>query len=235
MEVFYDLHIHSALSPCGENDMTPNNIVNMARIKGLDVIAVCDHNCAENLPAMHTVAQQAGILLIPGMELNTAEEVHLLTYFSDLQTAVLFGKEIYDALPAIKNKPDFFGNQYIMDENDAIIGEQEKLLISSLPFTLDECVEMIRERGGVAVPAHVNKDANSLLANLGFFPDEIDFATIEVSKCLPVLEDISLYNIIHNSDAHCLELISESENILKIEEKSEAEIIKKLGAKKQDL
>lgn len=230
MKAYYDLHIHSALSPCGDDDMTPNNIVNMASIIGLDLIAVCDHNCTANLPALASVAKNVGITLLPGIELSTAEEVHLLAYFKDITTAIEFGEFIYDSLPDIPNNETFFGSQFIMNENDEIIGKKNKLLISALPYDLGECVNFIDQYGGVAVPAHINKSANSLLANLGFFPTEIDFKTIEVWKGDMVNADIKAYQVIHNSDAHNLSLIAERENYISVDSLLCEDIIKKLSA-----
>lgn len=210
MEIFYDFHIHSALSPCGDNDMTPNNIVNMAMIKGLDFIAVSDHNSAKNIPAIAKCAQAAGIGFLPGIELNTAEEVHLLGYFLDADTAFEFGEVVYEALPNVKNMPDFFGNQYIMDENDEIVGEVDKLLISALPWSFDESVKKIIKYGGIAVPAHINKNANSVMSNLGFMPEnDFIFAAETSEKGEKTIIDSKRYNIITSSDAHYLQDISE--------------------------
>lgn len=230
MKIYYDFHIHSALSPCGEDDMTPNNIVNMAKLIGLDAIAVCDHNCGANLPALSAVADKEGILFLPGIELSTAEEVHLLAYFNDVQTAYKFGEFIYEALPEIPNNEDFFGHQYVMNENDEIVDKKEKLLISALPFYFDEAVNLIREHDGIAVPAHINKGANSLLQNLGFFPPEIQFTTVEEWKGEPCKTDISNYIILHDSDAHNLMDISERENTLEVNFKDEKSIFEIFNA-----
>lgn len=228
--MYYDFHIHSALSPCADDDMTPNNIVNMARLTGLDAIALSDHNCGDNLPAVAQLAADAGITFIPGIELNTSEEVHLLAYFNELEQAVRLGTLLYDALPDIENIEEYFGHQYVMDAGDNITGKKKKLLLSALPYGLMECCEMIREYGGVAVPAHVNKSADSLLANLGFFPPDIRFSTIEIWRGTPVDADISMYRALCNSDAHTLAQIAERENVLQVSANKREEIIKKLGA-----
>lgn len=230
MKIYYDFHIHSCLSPCGEDDMTPNNIVNMAKLIGLDAIAVCDHNCAANLPAVEKVARDAGLMILPGIELSTAEEVHLLAYFKNAVAAFEFGEFIYDSLPAIPNNEDFFGHQYVMDENDEIIGKKEKLLISALPFYFNEAVDLIRERGGIAVPAHINKGANSLLQNLGFFPSDINFDTVEEWKGAACETDISRYIILHDSDAHNLADLSERENSIEAEDNTREAVLRILGA-----
>ncbi|HOO13429.1 MAG TPA: PHP domain-containing protein, partial [Bacillota bacterium] len=121
MNLTLDLHIHSALSPCGDNDMTPNNIVNMALLKGLDAIAVTDHNSAENVEAVMKLGFEKGIVVVPGMEVQSKEEVHLLCYFSDLDRALGFQQRVYDNLEG-ENNPDYFGDQLIMDEMDRVVG-----------------------------------------------------------------------------------------------------------------
>ncbi len=221
MQLYYDFHIHSTLSPCASEDMTPNNIVNMARLKGLDAISVCDHNCAANLEAVAEVAQKTGVLFLPGLEVNTAEEVHLLAYFNEVRQACDFGDMVYDALPDVKNNEDYFGSQIIMDSKDRVKGKMDKLLISALPFSLEESVRMIAEYGGCAVPAHINREANSLLNNLGFLPPDINFKTLEV---MPGKEaegvDLYRYHVLNSSDAHFLEDISEKEHTILVNNKS---------------
>ena len=110
MKIHCDLHIHSCLSPCGDMLMTPNNIVGMAFIKQLDAIAVCDHNTAENLPAVKEAADMMGVVLLPGMELTTREEAHMLAYFPDVDSALAFSREVHAHLPPIQNRPEFFGH-----------------------------------------------------------------------------------------------------------------------------
>ena len=230
MKIYYDFHIHSALSPCGEDDMTPNNIVNMAKLIGLDAIAICDHNCAANLPAIEKVAANAGIILLPGIELSTAEEVHLLAFFNDVADAYEFGEFIYEALPKIPNNEEFFGRQYIMNEADEIIGKKDKLLISALPFYFNEAVDLIKKHGGIAIPAHINKGANSLLQNLGFFSPDIIFDTVEEWKGSPCETDLSRYLVLHDSDAHNLADLSERENSIETDENTRQSVLRILGA-----
>ena len=122
--IYYDFHIHSALSPCGDKDMTPNNIVNMAAIIGLDAIAISDHNSVGNVRAAMKVGEQVGVKVLAGMEVETAEEIHVLTLYETMEAAEEVAKRVYDALPDIKNRPEIFGNQYYMDENDNIVGEE---------------------------------------------------------------------------------------------------------------
>ena len=147
MNFFADLHIHSCLSPCGDNDMTPGNILGMAVVKGLDMVAVTDHNAARNLPAAQKIADAYGLLLIPGMEITTREEVHMLGYFPSVETAVEFGDMLREHLPKKKNKPSFFGQQLILDEDDQVIGEEDALLIGATDFPLEAAAEKVREYG----------------------------------------------------------------------------------------
>ncbi len=234
MEAWYDLHIHSALSPCADNDMTPGNIANMAALKGLDAIAVCDHNTTANVRACARAAGDAGICLVPGIEITTAEEVHVLVYFADVKSAEAFGGVIYDALPNVPNNESFFGSQLLIGQDDEPCGKVEKLLLSALPFDIGECFSLVREYGGAAVPAHVNKGADSLLSNLGFFPEDIDIRTIEVWRNAPLAEDISAYRAIYNSDAHTLWQIAEKENALAVRECTAAGVVEVLGAAKRE-
>lgn len=209
MLVTYDLHIHSVLSPCGSEDMTPNNIVNMARLKELEVITVTDHNSAENAPAIERLAMDAGLVFVPGVEMTTAEEVHVLAYFGSAREAVAFGRLIYSLLPDIPNNEALFGPQWIMNEYDERVGLREKLLIGALPYDFSACCSLAREHGGVVVPAHVNKKTNSVLGNLGFFPDDCQFGTIEVRPELATDRVPPHFRRISSSDAHYLEFISE--------------------------
>lgn len=221
MKYAIDLHIHSLLSPCADNNMTPNNIVNMSKIKGLDIISVTDHNCALNLPAINTLCKSVGILLLPGMEVNTKEEIHLLCYFESVDIALEFGKFIYKYLPNIKNDKKIFGEQLVLDENDNIIDEVPKLLISALDISVEKIVDTVKGLKGKVVPAHIDRKSYSLLYNLGFIPCHLDFKTLEISN----KKNINLissqikennYKIITSSDAHFLEQILERKQFLEL-------------------
>ncbi len=221
MDLYADLHIHSCLSPCGDNDMTPGNILGMAVVKGLDAVAISDHNAALNLPAAQKIADAYGLLLVPAIEITTREEVHLLGYFPDVQTAVEFGGMIREHLPAKKNKPSFFGEQLIMNEDDEVIGQEDALLIGATDFPLEECAEKVRLFGGVPVPAHINRGSNGLLINLGMMPEKPYFPTVEVWRHLPCpLEPLENKHVLHSSDAHYLGDIQEAEFMLHLPEKS---------------
>lgn len=217
-----DLHIHSALSPCGDTDMTPNNIVGMALLKELDFIAVTDHNSAKNLPAVLAVAEGEGICVLPGIEVTTKEEAHVLAYFDNLEAALELDAHLYDHLPKIMNKPDFFGPQYIMDEEDEITGEVDKLLISATDLSVNVLYDAVTTLGGVIVPAHVDRKTYSLIASLGFIPPDLAVHTIEVSKATSFDEALARfkylknYRLLNSSDAHNLGDIAEREYFIEL-------------------
>jgi len=217
MKFFYDMHIHSDLSPCGNDDMTPNNIVNMSFIKGLNVISVTDHNTTENLPAIFELCERIGIKAIPGIEVTTKEEVHVLCYFKELNCAMKFGKIIYDSLPDTENIPSIFGYQNIYNINDEIIGVLNKLLINASDFSLNEICSMAMNYHGIAVPAHINKKSNGILGVLGFIPPELIINFVEVktneSSNYKALKNLQ---ILKNSDAHKLIDISEADNFIEL-------------------
>ncbi len=230
MNIAVDLHIHSALSPCGDNDMTPNNIINMALLKGLDAIAVTDHNCAENVEAVMKLGHKKGIVVVPGMEVQSKEEVHLLCYFAGLDRVLDFQRRVYNNLEG-ENNPDYFGEQLIMDEMDRVVGHNRRLLIGSTNLSVERIVDLVVREGGRVVPAHVDKKAYSIISNLGFIPPDLDIKSIEVSRpgniagLLHQYGQLKGYRIIHSSDAHRLEDIQEREFFMEVGEKSVSGIL----------
>lgn len=213
--IYYDFHIHSCLSPCGDMDMTPNNIVNMAALSGLNAIAVSDHNTVGNVKACMEVAKEVGITVIPGMEVETEEEVHILTLYPTLDAANEAASEVYKRLPGIKNRPEIFGEQAFMDKDDNITGYEEKLLISSAAMSMNYLFDVVKSVGGIYIPAHVDRHSYSVLTNLGFIPDDIDIKNIEISRMTQDVEsylaarnELKKYRIFRNSDAHYLQDIA---------------------------
>ena len=160
MNVYYDLHIHSCLSPCGDKDMTPANIAGMAKLAGLSVVAVSDHNTTRNCRAFFECAKQYDLLAVPAMEINTKEEVHVLCLLPSLAAAEDFDFFVYERLPDIKNKPDFFGEQLIMDSKDNVIGMEDRLLTTAADISVYEIVDVLKSYGGLAVPAHIDRTSN---------------------------------------------------------------------------
>lgn len=212
MSLYYDLHIHSALSPCGDEDMTPNNIVNMAYIKGLDIISVTDHNSCRNVRAVIEAAKGV-IKVVPGMEVTTSEEVHVLCYFPDIDAAEDMSDFVRANMQGIKNQPDIFGRQLIMDARDEIVGEEEELLINAVNLDIYEVSAETKKRGGLFIPAHIDKSSYSVTSNLGFLPPDlyVDGLEITVQGLEKYGQIYAEYGILTDSDAHYLENISERE------------------------
>ncbi len=238
MRLSYDLHLHSCLSPCGDEDMTPGNIVGMAAIKGLDVIAVTDHNSCQNCEAALAIGEQYGVLVIPGMELTTMEEIHVVCLFPKLNQALEFDRYVYEKLQKIPNKAEIFGHQYRRDAEDRISGEEEYLLINATDVSFEEVYAIVERYGGVMIPAHIDKTANSLIANLGYIPPDSQFVCAEVKNLekLPELEERFPYlkgcRVITDSDAHYLEHIHEPVNWLEAEEKTAEAVLQALTEKR---
>ncbi len=227
----YDLHLHSCLSPCGDADMTPGNIIGMSALKELDVIALTDHNTCKNCEAVMKLGEQYGILVIPGMELTTVEEVHVVCLFETLAEAMRFDAYVYEHLQPIENHPEIFGEQLIMDENDTMTGTVNNLLINATDISFTELHDLLKQYHGVMIPAHIDKNANSLLSNLGFVPPDSKFTCFELKNMAnlhklrkenPYLENC---NVITDSDAHYLEHINEPVNSLWAEERSVSAVL----------
>lgn len=222
MKLYYDFHIHSALSPCGDNDMTPNNLINMSIIKGLDAVALTDHNACENVRAAAAVAGDK-IIFIPGMEVETSEEVHIVTLFPTADAAEEMQRILVDSSPFIPNRPEIFGNQYIMDENDEICGEIDRMLVTASGLDIYTVVAAAKDLGGIAYPAHIDRESYSVLSNLGFIPPDLDISAVEITeKSRAALEGeySNRYNIITSSDAHYLWDISERNHYIEVSDAS---------------
>ena len=235
MDVFCDLHIHTALSPCGDSDMTPNNIVGMAVLNGLDFIAVTDHNTIGNVRAVMKCAEDAPLTVIPGMELETAEEAHFICLFKTAGAAEEFYGWTKGFFNGIKNREDIFGRQAFMNEEDEITGFEEQLLVSALTCSVYDAVPVVRGLGGVIIPAHVDKSSYSIISNLGFMPPDLGFKTVEISKNTdrehilmkyPYLEE---YLIITDSDSHYLGDLYETEGKIQLAEKSVDALFERLS------
>lgn len=230
--LYYDLHIHSCLSPCGDDDMTPANIAAMASIKGLEVIALTDHNSCLNCPAAMFQGQNYGITVIPGMELCTAQEVHVICLFPALDNALHFSAYVYAHMLPIKNREEIFGKQQIMNEKDEVTGTVENLLINATDISFDDAFSLVSAYNGIAYPAHIDRTSTSLISNLGFIPPDSTFTCAEVRdlKNLHRLRAAHPYlercNIISSSDAHYLEDISEPNYRIYAESKEIPSILK---------
>lgn len=223
---YCDLHIHSCLSPCGDEDMTPGNIVGMAQLNGLGIIALTDHNSTKNCPAFFKIAKANGIIPVAGMELTTAEDVHVVCLFRNLEDAMAFGEFVESKRIRIRNRPDVFGNQQITDENDEVCGEETNLLINAVDLSIDEAYDEVQRRGGVCYPAHIDRSANGIVSMLGDFPPEPPFTAFELNdidsleNCLerfPILRERGLVHVA-SSDAHYLPDIADPGFALELED-----------------
>lgn len=233
-KLFYDFHIHSCLSPCGDKDMTPANIAGMSMLKGLDVIAVTDHNSCKNCPAVMEECKKYGITAIPGMELSTSEEVHCVCLFSSLKQAMDFDGYVYKRLIKVENREEIFGEQLIYNAKDEIIGREPNLLIQSADISFDQVYPLVKEYGGVMFPAHIDKNSFSLLSNLGFVSPDSQFRCAELFD--PKQKDGLISNnpylkecrLVYNSDAHCLEQINEAIHYISCDSRKREDILKVL-------
>jgi len=222
MLIPYDLHIHTCLSPCGDDEMTPINIANMACLKGLRLIAVTDHNSARNVAAVIEAAADLPLTVIPGLELNTSEEIHIVCLFPDAASAEKAGEFVEDSLPPVLNKPEVFGSQFIMDKSENIVGEVPQLLITASTISVDDVGDFIAGYGGICFPAHIDRSSNSIIEVFGAVPDYLGFMAVEVSDPDAFLSSTSgrdicnRYRVLTNSDAHYLQNIAETERFLEL-------------------
>lgn len=220
---YYDLHIHSCLSPCADNDMTPCNIAGMAAIKGLGIVALTDHNSTKNCRAFFAAAKRHGIVPIAGMELTTAEDVHIVCLFPTLEAAEKFDDEYRSFRILYKNRKDIFGDQLILDEEDNVIGEEEHLLLNASTLSIEEAGRLAKKYGAAVFPAHIDRDENGIIAALGCVPETPHFHAVEFRDRESIGEYSEKYGlsdklILTDSDAHYLWDISEAENYIELED-----------------
>lgn len=226
MTVKYDLHIHTALSPCGDESMTPNNIVNMALLAGLDIIAVTDHNTCGNCRAVEEAGKRLGLPVISGMELTTSEEAHVLCLFPSVDEAERFEREVKRHQAFVENDADVFGRELYMDSDDNVVGEEKRLLIMATDIGCGGVRGLCEKYGGVAVPAHIDKDSYSLTSSLGYVDPDLGFKVCEVTMRCDIASlvlhhpELSETAFIRNSDAHDIGLIGLEPQSMEIERPS---------------
>ncbi len=221
---YYDFHIHSCLSPCADNDMTPGNIAGMAALAGLNILALTDHNSCRNCPAFFAAAKKQGIIPVAGMELTTAEDIHVVCLFEMLSDALAFNDAVDKKRIRIANRTDIFGDQLLVDENDETIGTEPDLLSNATVLSLDDVPPLVASYNGICFPAHVDREANGILSTLGSFPptprfaiaEFHDAATIELTASRhPVLREM---RTVIGSDAHYLWDIRDREHYFDLED-----------------
>lgn len=205
----YDLHIHSCLSPCADNDNTPFNLAGMGRLSGLDVMALTDHNTCRNCPAFFAAAQQQGVIPVPGMELTTAEDIHVICLFASLEAAMRFDGEVAARRVRIPNRPEIFGDQRLWNAADEPDGEESDLLPNATALSLEEAAALVARCGGVCYPAHIDRQANGIIAVLGTLPPTPAFACVEFRDAAQVADYRRRYpigerRVVVCSDAHYL-------------------------------
>ncbi len=205
-----ELHIHTVLSPCAEIEMLPPLIVMECLEKGISLIAITDHNATANIAAVQQAAEGVDLSVLPGMEVQTREEVHSLCLFDTLEQALAWQAIVDRHLPAIPNRPDYFGDQLIVDANGDFLRREERLLLNSVNLSLAEAYQKVTELGGLFIPAHVNRTANGLLPILGIPPVDVPLEFMEISHHLKPSEAVKIYptlkgfSLIQSGDAHRL-------------------------------
>jgi len=205
-----DLHIHTCLSPCGELEMLPELIVQRARQLDIRVIGVTDHNSAENAAAVVNAARGTGIHVLPGMEVQTREEVHIITLFDTIEQVMVWQDQVYLHLPPLKNNVELFGQQIVLDDQGEPRGCLDRILITSTSLSIEEVVQTVSRLGGISIPAHVERPTFSLIVNLGFIPPDLDILGVEISRRIDPHQarrdfpELQSYSLISSSDAHRL-------------------------------
>jgi len=206
-----EFHLHTVLSPCAAVEMIPPLIIEEALSKNINLLAVTDHNTIENVGAVIEAATGTDIKVLPGIELQTREEIHSLCLFDSLDQAASFYENIKSTFPDIKNNAEFFGEQFVVDATGEFVRREERLLITSSSISLKEAWGEVNALSGLLIPAHVNRTTFGLLPVLGMIPTDIDLQVIEISRHLSFLQAIdqypqlSNYSLIQGGDAHTLE------------------------------
>lgn len=205
MNLRADLHIHTCLSACGSLRMSPARIVRRAQAAGLDAIAVTDHNSARHVPLADRLCREAGLVLVPGLEAHTSEEIHVLCLFETAEAALAFGEVLYERLPPVRCVPEKMGDQVVVNEREEILETVERYLVNATNWTLTEMIEEVRAAGGLAVPAHADRPSSGVFGRLGFLPP-LPCPTIEVSPRYDVEKDpaglSARHRLMTGSDAH---------------------------------
>ena len=222
MRYYYDLHIHSCLSPCGGDDSTPDSIAGMGELNGLDIMALTDHNTTKNCPAFFKAAERHGIIPVAGMELTTAEDIHAVCLFGSLEGAMEFDRLIESRRILVENRPDIFGMQVMCDDADNPVGTEKFLLTNATTVSLDEAPALAERFGGVCFPAHIDRQANGIIAVLGVFPESPAFTCAELYDRQKAPEYASLCGkagkrLISSSDAHYIWDIKEKTDFIELE------------------
>jgi PHP family Zn ribbon phosphoesterase len=228
-----DLHVHTCLSPCGDLEMSPRKITARVCDRSLDIIAICDHNSAENVPAVMKAAGGGRVVVLPGMEVCTNEEIHVLAIFENLDQVFAMQAMVYDHLPG-ENDPDAFGLQVVANEHDEVVAMQTRLLIGAVDLPVDRILDEIHRLGGLAIASHIDRGSYSVISQLGFIPETLEFDALELSSRMPDREarerfpSGASFVFVRNSDAHFLGDVGKNTSEYLLHEPTFAEIHKAL-------
>ena len=216
-----DLHMHTVLSPCSELTMGPRDIVQTAIAKGLDFIAITDHNSGENVTAVQGAAQGTTLQVFPGIEVSTREEIHMITLFPSLERLFGFQKWLYGQLQEGENDPTLWGPQIVVDAQENIVGENNRLLGLPIRQSYDQVVREAVAREGIIYPAHIDRRANSMVRTLGFLPADLPFGVVELSRRANLTDAVERYSssglqLITASDAHDIDQLGSARSWFKM-------------------
>lgn len=226
-----DLHVHSLLSPCAAVEMTPRNIVRHAAAAGVDLLAITDHNAADNVKAALQAAVGSGVTVWPGMEVETKEEIHVLALFDKMHALQYWQYYVEQCRSKLRNDPNRFGAQFVVDAEDNLLAEKPEMLLAPLTGGIAEISRKIHELGGLCIASHVDRPAYSILSQLGFIPDDVELDAIEVSGRI-LIQDAALRfpaiagrTVIRNSDAHTInDFLTGPKTVFYVEEPTVAEL-----------
>lgn len=236
-----DLHIHTCLSPCADLEMTPSAIIKTASKNGVDIIAITDHNSAENVIAAKKAAEKTDITVLAGMEVTSAEEAHILAIFDDVENVMKFQDVVYENLLPGENDAKRFGEQIVVNEENEVLSFNKRLLIAATTLNVHSVVNIIHSLGGLSIASHVDKDVFGIISQLGFIPEDLKFDALEMSPRIDketaehLFKDYSFFAWISSSDAHYLENIGKRITSFFIKEPTIAEVasaLKKIGGRK---
>jgi PHP family Zn ribbon phosphoesterase len=225
-----DLHIHTCLSPCADLDNSPRAIIQQSKEKKLDIIGVTDHNSAEHVLIAVTLGREAGIWVLPGIEVSSAEEIHLLALFENAEEALIFQGYVYDHMPDTENDPEVFGYQPVVNRDDEILYFNPRLLIGATDLPIEQLIAKAHQLNGIVIASHVDREAFSLISQLGMIPADLDLDALEISPRMTVAEARTRFGptlrfpLITASDAHSLGEIGTRTTSFFIEEPSLKEL-----------
>lgn len=233
-----DFHIHTLLSPCAEIEMTPHHIVMRAAQYGVDAVAITDHNASANAAAAVEAAKNYGVKVFPGMEVECREEAHIVVLFDTLEQLAAWQKIVDANMSGLKNNADRFGAQFIVDDDDNFIAEEERMLLGPLKLPAAEVIQKVNAMGGMAIAAHVDRPSYSLLMQLGFLPSDMGLAAAEISPAgIRELKEQKLklalggLNYVTDSDAHMMDsFIKGPKNLITVKSLTVAELKLALAA-----